>query len=184
MMIFFIALIPALGVFVVAAITESRAKTTIAAAVAGGIGISTGNPAYMALDLLFVGVVYWVSMSTLGSGVRDKAPPAAPKPEPVVAKRDSDAGTTWAVLGGLGFLAYVVFGTGSNQRPASQPPPAVVAKPAAGTPVNSYVPAPSVPTPQPTAVTTQPKRPPKSPLQRCLEIKSEDKMAKCLETLG
>jgi hypothetical protein len=184
MMIFLIALIPALGVFVVAAITESRAKTTIAAAVAAAIGILTGNPAYMALDLLFVVVVYWVSMSTLGSGVSEKAPPVAPKPEPVVAKRDSDAATTWVVLGGLGFLAYVVFGTGSNHRPASQPPPAVVAKPAAGTPVNSYVPAPSVPMPQPTPIATQPKKLPKSALQRCLEIKSEEKMAKCLGTLG
>lgn len=183
MMIFLIALIPAFSVFVVAAITESRAKTTIAAVVAAAVGVLTGNPAYMALDLLFVGVVYWVSMSTLGSGASEKAPPVAPKPEPVVAKRDSDAGTTWVVLGGLGFLAYVVFGSGSNHRPASQPQPAEVAKPAAATPVNSYVPAPSMPMPQPTAVTTQPKRPPKSPLQRCLEIKSDDKMAKCLEAL-
>lgn len=127
----------------------------------------------------------WVSMSTLSSGASEKARPVAQKPEPVVAKRDSDVGTTWVVLGGLGFLAYVVFGAGSNHRPASQPPPpAVVAKPVAATPVNSYLPAPSMPMPQPTAVTTQPKRPPKSPFQRCLEIKSDDKMAKCLEALG
>lgn len=149
MMIFLIALIPALGVFVVAAITESRAKTTIAAVVAAAVGVLTGNPAYMALDLVFVAVVYWVSISNLGGGTSEKALPAAPKPEPVVAKRDSEAGTTWVVLGGLGFLAYVVFGTGSNHRPASQPPPAVVAKPVAATPGNSYLPAPSMPMPQP-----------------------------------
>ena len=40
MMIFLIALIPALGVFVVAALTESRAKTTIAAAVAAEKGVA------------------------------------------------------------------------------------------------------------------------------------------------
>lgn len=184
MLIFLIALIPALGVFVVAAITDSRAKTTIAAVVAAAVGVLTGNPAYMALDLLFVGVAYWVSMSALGGGTSESAPPVAPIPKSVVAKRDSDAGTTWVVLGGLGFLAYVVFGSGSNHRPNSQPPPAVVARPVAATPVNSYVPAPSMPMPQPTAVTTQPKRPIKAPLQRCLEIKSEEKMAKCLEALG
>lgn len=138
----------------------------------------------MALDVLFVGVAYWVSMSTFGSGTSKSAPPVAPTPKSVIAERDSGAGTTWVVLGGLGFLAYVVFGSGSNHRPTSQPPPGVVARPVAATHVNSYVPAPSMPMPQTTAATTQPKRPPKSPLQRCLEIKSEDKMAKCLDALG
>lgn len=183
MMIFLIALVPALGVFFVAAISESRAKTTVAALLAAAVGVLTGNPAYMALDLLFVVVAYWVSMSALGSGTGGKASPVAPKPEPVVAKGDSDAGTTLGILGGLGFLAYLIFGSGSNHGPANQSPPAVVAKPPAAIPANLYVPALPKPTQPPAVVLAQPKRPPKSPLQRCLEIKSEDKMAKCLETL-
>lgn len=184
MKIFLIALIPALGVFVVAALSESRAKTTVAALIAAAVGVLTGNPAYMALDLLCVGVVYWVSMSTLGGGTGAKAPPVAPKPDPVAAKGNTDAGTTLGILGGLGFLAYLIFGSGSNHGPATQASPAVVAKPPTATPANSYVPAPPKPIPPRTTVSTQPKRPPKSPLQRCLEIKSEDKMTKCLETLG
>lgn len=151
-MIFLLALIPALGVFVVAAITESKAKTSIAAVVAAAIGVVTGNPAYMALDLLFVAVVYWVSVSNLGSGASVKGHPVAPRPEPVVAKSDSGAGITWVVVGGLVFLAYAIFGSGSNHRPASQAPLALVAKPNAAALVSSYVHAPSLPTPQPTAV--------------------------------
>lgn len=182
-MFFLIALLPALSVFYIAAISKSRAKTTVAALLAAAVGVLTGNPAYMALDLLFVVVAYGVSMWGVGSGTGGKASPVASKSEPVVARGDSDPGTTLGILGGLGFLAYLIFGSGSNHGPANKSPPAVVAKPPAAIPANLYVPALPKPTQLPAVVSAQPKRPPKSPLQRCLEIKSDDKMAKCLETL-
>lgn len=183
-MIFLIALLPALVVFCVAAISESRVKTTVAAFIAAAVGVLTGNPAYMALDLLFVIIAYWISMSTLSSDSDAKPLPVAPKPAPRVAKGDSDIGTTLCVLGGLGILAYVIFGFDSNHKPATQLTPAAVARLPIAPSTRSYVPALPQPKTPPAVVTMQPKRPPKSPLQRCLEIKSEEKMAKCLENLG
>lgn len=184
MMIFLIALVPALGVLVVAAISKSRVKTTVAALIAAVVGVFTGNPAYTALDLLFVIIAYGISMSMVGGGSGAKPPPVAPETAPAVAKSDSDIGTTLVVLGGLGFLAYVIFGSGSNHEPATPSPPTAVAPPPAAKSASSYVPAMSKPEPPLAVVPTQPKRPPKSPLQRCLEIKSEEKMARCLEILG
>lgn len=183
-MILLIALVPALGVFVAAAITESKFKTTVAALIAAAVGVFTGDPAYMVLDLLFVIIVYWISMSTLGGDSGAKPSSLAQKPEPAVGKRDSDVGSTIGVLGALGVLVYLIFGSGSSNKPAVQPVmPAAIQSPAA-TSARPYIPAKSAAMPTPELIKTQPKRPPKSPLQSCLEIKSEDKMTKCLEGLG
>lgn len=184
MTILLIALVPALGVFVVAAISESKFKTTVAAVVAAAVGVFTGNPAYMALDLLLVIIAYWISMSMLDSGSDAKPPSVASKPAPTVGKSYSDMGTTFGFLGGLGVLVYLIFGSGSSDKPVVQPiMPAAIQSPAA-TSARPYIPAKSAAMPTPALIKTQPKRPPKSPLQRCLEIQSEDKMTKCLEGLG
>lgn len=184
MMILLIALIPALGVFVVAAISENKFKTRVAALIAAAIGVVTGDPAYMALDLLFVIIVYWISMSTLGGNSGAKSSSLAQRPAPEVVKRDSDVGSTIGVLGGLGVLVYLIFGSGSSNKPAVEPVmPAAIQSPSAAS-ARPYIPAKSAAMPTPELIKTQPKRPLKSPLQSCLEIKSEDKMTKCLEGLG
>lgn len=183
-MILLIALVPALGVFVVAAISESKFKTTVAALIAAAVGVLNGNPAYMALDFLFVIIAYWTSMSILSGGSDSKPPSVAPERAPKVSNSYSNWGSTIGVLGGIGVLAYLTFGSGSNNKAVVQAVmPAVVQLPAA-TSAKPHITAQSAARPSPTAVKAQPKRPPNSPLERCLEIKSETKMAKCLEDLG
>lgn len=57
-----IAVAPAVIVVIVAGETHSRAKTVFAAVVAAAVGVFTGNPAYMLLDLVCVAaalVVGW-----------------------------------------------------------------------------------------------------------------------------
>ena len=82
MMIFLIALVPALGVLVVAAISKSRVKTTVAALIAAVVGVFTGNPAYTALDLLFVIIAYGISMSMVGEVQARNHPQLHPKRHP------------------------------------------------------------------------------------------------------
>lgn len=182
MKILLIALVPAVIVFFIAVGTESKFKTTVAALIAAAIGVLTGNPAYMALDIIAVIVAYWLSMSLLRDETKPKPSPAQP---PAVNKIDSDSnsGSTIAVVIGLGFIAYLAFGTSGNHKSPNQSPSTVNARPAAIV-QPSYVTPQSAPPPPPVAVIKQATRSPKSPLQRCLEIKSEDKMTACLERLG
>lgn len=56
MMILLIALIPAVVVFFIAVGTGSKVKTTFSALIAAALGVITGNPIYMALDVAAVGL--------------------------------------------------------------------------------------------------------------------------------
>lgn len=64
-MVLLIALIPALAVLITYYITDSKAKTTVAALIAAAIGVFTGNPIYALLDIAFVAGAYWIAMSNL-----------------------------------------------------------------------------------------------------------------------
>ena len=57
-----IALIPGFAVALVAFVSRSAVWTTLAALVAAGVGVLSGSPAYMVLDVVVVGLLYWFSM--------------------------------------------------------------------------------------------------------------------------
>lgn len=57
-MVFVIALVPAIIVFLVGAITRRKGPTLTAAIIAGVLGAVTGHPAYMALDIVCVVIAY------------------------------------------------------------------------------------------------------------------------------
>ena len=59
--VFLIALVPAIGVVVVAEKTRSKGAVSVAAIVAAGLGLLTGNPAYIGIDLFFVGIATFIS---------------------------------------------------------------------------------------------------------------------------
>ncbi len=61
LMVFLIALIPAVGVIVVANTTRNKGAVVIAALIATAVGAAAGNPAYTGLDLVFVGIATYVS---------------------------------------------------------------------------------------------------------------------------
>ncbi len=185
MMILLIALIPAVIVFLVAVGTESKAKTTVAALIAAALGVFTGNPAYMVLDVAAVGFAYWLAMSVVWDTTKPKTSTtvATPAPTPVVNKADSDSYSAVVVIAVLGVFAYLSFSSSSSHRPPSEQTQSASTQPTA--PVQKPYIAPQLsPVPPPDTVQKQPKRAPKAPLQRCLEIRSEDKMVACLERLN
>jgi len=99
MMILLIALIPAVVVFLIAVGTESKVKTSVAALIAAAIGVVTGNPIYMALDIAAVGLAYWLAMTVVWDAHQPAPSPvvaAAPAPKPAV--NESDSGSFSTVL--------------------------------------------------------------------------------------
>ena len=56
-----IAAAPAVAVVAVALYTKSKLATFIAAVIAATLGVVTGSPAYIALDLLFVAVATYLA---------------------------------------------------------------------------------------------------------------------------
>ncbi len=185
MMILLIALIPAVIVFFVAVGTESKAKTTVAALIAAAIGVFTGNPAYMVLDIVTVIAAYWLAMTVVWDTTKPEPQVvvvAVPKPMPAINKSESESFSTVVVIAIFGVIAYSFWASGSKQNFPNQLPPPASSQPivAAQSP---YVASQSAPEPAPAVAKKQSKRPAKSPLQRCLEIKSEDKMADCLAGL-
>ena len=76
-MVFLIAGIPALAVLITYYITDSKAKTTVAALIAAAIGVFTGNPIYALLDLALVGGAYWIAISNLNDDEKARLEAAA-----------------------------------------------------------------------------------------------------------
>jgi len=187
MTILLIALIPAVVVFFIAVGTESKVKTAIAALIAAAMGILTGNPAYMVLDVVAVGLAYWLAMTMVWDVSKPVRPPkvaAVPAPSPVVNKPDSGSLSTVLVMAVLGYFAYLYLSTGSSHKPLIQQPPPAMSQPPVAVQRPVIAPQSASPPALPEPVKKRAKRPVKSALQRCLEIKSEDKMTTCLERLG
>lgn len=61
MVVFLIAVVPAIGVVAVAEKTKNRGAVVVAALAAATLGVVTGSPAYMGIDLLCVGIATWIS---------------------------------------------------------------------------------------------------------------------------
>lgn len=63
LMVFFIALLPAVVVVVVAEKTRSKGAVVVAALIAAAVGFFSGNPIYIFVDLLFVGIATCIAWS-------------------------------------------------------------------------------------------------------------------------
>lgn len=61
LLVFLIAAAPPAAVVFVADKTRTKTAIIAAAIVAVAVGVLTGNPAYMGLDLLFVGIGLYIS---------------------------------------------------------------------------------------------------------------------------
>lgn len=71
-MVFLIAFVPALAVVIVSYVTDSKSKTIIAAIIAAALGIFTGNPVFVGIDILFVGLAYYFSIVELKDRQKSK----------------------------------------------------------------------------------------------------------------
>ena len=121
MTIIFIALLQAVPVFMIAAWTKSRIALTTAAIVAGYIGVVTGSPAYMAVDLIGVCLAFWLGMYL----IKDQKPYIAPqteKPSQTLQNKKDDS--FWGGIVGLIIVGVFLYNKTSD-KPAISSPPAV-----------------------------------------------------------
>jgi hypothetical protein len=130
MTVLFIILLHAIPVLVVAVWTESKIALTIAAIIAGIIGVVSGNPAYMAGDLIGVVIAFGLGIFFINSQKPFVAPQIKKLP-PAPEKKEEDS--SW--IGGIVGLVIVVtfLYNKATDKPASSRPPVQV-------PQQAYVP--------------------------------------------
>lgn len=204
LLVFFIALLPAAIVFVVAALTRSRGWTTTSAVIAALVGALSGNPAYMLLDVGVVVFIYWVCIRVLPKSTSAQVVAATP---PVLVQTSSKTSLIVStVLWFAVLLAVVTLGSlylGSPSRQASTiSAPSRSASPVS---VSPLVPSPDFRAAPPRPLTKsedatkntpslkpaisvqhskpiKPTKPTQPTTDGCLRMKSEEQMIACLQT--
>ena len=192
-----IAIVPAIVVAAVAVVTGSRFWTWMAAAAAAAVGVFSGQPQFMAVDLVTVALALWMSLA----GLRGKSKPSVEKPAP--AKEQSSADHGVAALVGLISVAALAF---LFLTPSTQTPDTTKVQPApAANAVKQMPTVPSAKTQMPVDPQSQKQRQkvdskvtqnprvansvtaqrvnPLTPLEQCLTIPSEAGMSRCIERL-
>lgn len=189
-----IALLHGFFVFIVAEITKSRIAVAIAAVIAVAVGVLTGSPIYMALDLLFVAIatyLCWTDLAPLRAVHRrlprqERARQERIKADEQRARFRKEVGELLTSVLSIGaVIAFLVwkFWEPSELRPVAAP---------VATPSPAAALAPPVRNANPAAKTAQqvrptsasekkPRRANKPAVQKCLEIADEQAMTRCLE---
>ena len=182
LLIFAIAAVPAAFVLFVADKTRSKSAIVLTATVAAAVGVLTGNPAYLGLDLIFVGIALFIAWNIAKT-------PLQRTPEEIERRRleriqAEEAQAKWdkavnefifiALLVGLGVMVLtfkywlpIVAPMQSQPQPAIQPPASAVT-PQARPPQKSA--------PKPAPAQRQPRS-----VEQCLKIADESAMVRCLE---
>lgn len=190
-MVFLIAIIPALFVFVVGVMSASKSTTRAWAIIAALLGIFTGNPAFMALDLMAVAIAYGMaSFAWHKPDAHASSPSQIPEPIPDLAPtvlspapKASDSKSSVFLVVGFAALCYFFIFSGSGQpqntaRPAPPPVPSVQYK------FNKPIDVPQTkPTEQKEPRTQQeaPVRKRAVTMEDCLKIANDNAMVRCME---
>lgn len=175
MTVLLIAVGHGLLVWFVSAITQSRLWTVIAAITAVAIGVFTGQPTYLLVDV--AAVLIALSVCWPKKKITNKL--AAPPP-PKATENSQGSGDGWlsilGVLGACAFLATKFYNAPS--RPIAAPAPqstvntqATILSPASA-PARSERPEPK---------TSRPKKTEPPTVESCLKLRSDDAMVRCLE---
>ncbi|NCU65790.1 hypothetical protein GWK50_08060 [Acidovorax sp. 210-6] len=184
LVVFLIAALPAVAVVVVAETTRNKAAIVAAAIVAATLGLLTGNPAFVGVDLLAVALALYISWNIAKT-------PLPRSPEELERRRlariaAEEAQARWdkacnqflknalvvVVVVVAGFLAIKFWTPATPAQPvqATAPPAAAQA---------------AKPTAPPAAAKTAKKPPPKPSkprtVEQCLKIADEHVMVRCLE---
>lgn len=185
LLVFAIAAVPAAFVLFVADKTRSKPAIVLTAAVAAAVGVLTGNPAYLGLDLIFVGVALFIAWNIAKT-------PLQRTPEEIERRRlariqTEEAQAKWdkavsefiknaLIVGAVAVFLVVKFwrptapATAQPQPVSQLPAPAPPARPA----------APLQPAAKKNASAQRKPRQPRS-VEQCLKIADESVMAHCLE---
>ena len=175
MTVLLIALGHGLLVWVVSAITKSRFWTAIAAIAAVAIGVFTGQPTYLLVDVTAVLITLSVCWPKKKIANKPEAPPPPKATENSQGSRDG----WWSILGVLGacaFFAAKFYNAPTRPIAASAPQSTVNTQAAAlspaSTPTRSEHPKPK---------TYRPKKTEPPTVESCLKLRSDDAMVRCLE---
>lgn len=191
--VFLIAAVPAAAVAWVGWNKTSRALLYGTFALAVAVGLFTGHPAFMGVDIFFALIGLCIGHIVQTRSIRrarveaSQRPPPPPPDPPPIAKSESQnhgvSGWVWLVVG-LGFLGYkfmesrqqpvpVHSSPSAYSPPAPYPPQLKSAQANAAGVVEQGRLAPQ------RASQTQNKQP--RTLEQCLRLKSDAAMARCLE---
>lgn len=181
--VFLIAAAPAVIVALVGCSSTSRIKLYATFLIAACIGIFSGNPAYIGLDIFFSLIGLYVGHTQQTSLIREKRIepkhqlPQTPEASSLPDNSPKSNALPWWALAAFGVLIYKAF-FDSKPAPIPPPTPAPTYKPAHGTnpspnvnPVTNIAPAPK-PSPQPRQRT----------VDECAVMPKKEDMIRCLET--
>jgi hypothetical protein len=183
-MVFLIAIIPALFVFAVGVMSASKFKTRASAIIAALLGVFTGNPTFMAIDLVAVVIAYGlVSVTWSKAGTRAPPPyvqkPVIPPPKLAPAPKVSSLMTSDFLMLGFACLCVLFFFAGGSdwlKNTASPAPP----------PIQSSQPKVNKPNevPKTDKVSVQKEAPVRKravTVEDCLKIVDDNAMVRCME---
>ncbi len=175
MTVLLIALGHGLFVWFVSAITKSRFWTAIAASAAIVIGVFTGQPTYLLVDVAAV----LITLSVCWPKKKIANKPEAPPPSKATENSQGSGDGWWSILGVLGacaFLAAKFYNTPTRPITAPAPQSTVNTQAAALSPAST--PARSE---RPKPKTSRPKQTQPPTVESCLKLRSDDAMVRCLE---
>ena len=200
--VFLIAVVPAIGIVVIAEKTRSKGAVLAAAIVAAGLGLLTGNPAYIGIDLLFVGIATYISLNITKKPIyrtpeeiaaaQEKSRLARIAEQEAKARQKKSIAEFFQGALMLGAVVFVLFGkfwqpSAPNENiphvamqpqlpPVATQPNRATVKPEKPQKVNS---AQSSPVTQQSAKKTPLEK--KNSVEKCLKIPDEQAMVRCLE---
>ena len=195
-----IALLHGFFVLIISEMTHSKAAIACAAVVAAAAGVLTGNPIYIALDLLCVAVATyfcWTALDTQHhrtpqeiAAAEERARLERIKVEEATVGRNkaiADFFQAVVVLGGIAVFFFWKFWEPSvpqTTTPNTGLPPQsyqAIASPPRTAPLETK----NVSNTKPSKVEKRKEKkawtPPKHPVEKCLEIPNEQTMIRCLE---
>lgn len=147
LLVFLIAAVPGALVAWVGMSTTSAMALWGAALVAAAVGVLTGNPIYMGLDILCVGIGLYigsVEQKRVRAKMAEEAPPPPPKAAAPAVKKSGDGDYKWVI--GVVVLVAMYANWSKPSKPSVQPPPP--SPPQAQTPIVRATPPVFVETPR------------------------------------
>ena len=121
MTVLFIVLLHAVPVFIIAVWTESKFALILATVVAAIIGVATGNPSYMAADLIGVAIAFALGISFINHQM-PSARPQIEEPPPAPEKKKEDS--SW--FSGIVVIVIVAIFLYNKASDKPAPPPVQV----------------------------------------------------------